>query len=140
MEDLKAPSDFARMVLIVEQTGSDDSIRTRVHKRGETVTWKGNAPLTMKRNTMRMIGVTKNITPREEGFQNKIAQGQVNPFKVEFITYVKEIHSRRDQIPRAPPVIKGMNSKKYLQLPYKLSAKLMFIPKKFKMSNILRYN
>ncbi|XP_070034958.1 uncharacterized protein [Nicotiana tomentosiformis] len=45
-----------------------------------------------------------------------------------------------DQTPGAPPVLKGPNSKKYVQLPYKPSAALALIPKHFKMHEVPKYD
>lgn len=52
----------------------------------------------------------------------------------------KEFHARMDQIPGAPPVLKGPDSKKYMQLPFKQSAAPEFILKKFKMPDIPKYD
>ncbi|XP_070032699.1 uncharacterized protein [Nicotiana tomentosiformis] len=45
-----------------------------------------------------------------------------------------------DQIPGAPPVLKGQNSKKYTQLPYKPSATPELISKWFKMHDVPKYD
>ncbi|MCD7453857.1 hypothetical protein HAX54_022353 [Datura stramonium] len=45
-----------------------------------------------------------------------------DPFRIEFLKCVKEIHTRMDHIPGASLVLKGTDSKKYTQLPYKPSA------------------
>lgn len=45
-----------------------------------------------------------------------------------------------DQIPGAPPVLKGPDSKKYTQLPYKPSAAPELIPKRFKMPEVPKYD
>lgn len=45
-----------------------------------------------------------------------------------------------DQIPGAPRVLKGPDSKKYVQLPFKPSAAQKLIPKKFKMPDIRKYD
>nr|XP_018627617.1 uncharacterized protein LOC104100177 [Nicotiana tomentosiformis]XP_018627618.1 uncharacterized protein LOC104100177 [Nicotiana tomentosiformis] len=53
---------------------------------------------------------------------------------------MKEVNTRMDQIPGAPPVLEGPNSKKYIQLPYKLSAAPELIPKRFKMPKVPKYD
>ncbi|XP_075101961.1 uncharacterized protein LOC142177379 [Nicotiana tabacum] len=45
-----------------------------------------------------------------------------------------------DQIPRAPPVLKEPDSKKYTQLPYKPTATPELIPKRFTISDVLKYD
>lgn len=45
-----------------------------------------------------------------------------------------------DQIPGASLVLKGLESKKCIQIPFKGSATSDFIPKRFKISNIPKYN
>ncbi|XP_070042720.1 uncharacterized protein [Nicotiana tomentosiformis] len=52
----------------------------------------------------------------------------------------KEFHARMDQIPSAPPVLKGPESKKYTQLSFKPSAALELIPKIFMMPDIPKYD
>ncbi|XP_070045676.1 uncharacterized protein [Nicotiana tomentosiformis] len=52
----------------------------------------------------------------------------------------KEFHARMEQIPGAQPVLKGPDSKKYMQLIFKPSAAPDLIPKRFKMPNILKYD
>lgn len=52
----------------------------------------------------------------------------------------KLFYAQMDLIPGAPLVLKGPDSKKYTQLPFKSSAALELILKRFKMSNIPKYN
>lgn len=74
-----------------------------------------------------------------------------DPFKIEFMRFMremnehmeqnaKEFHARMDQITGAPPVLKGLDSKKYTKLLFKPSATLELIPKRFKMSDIPKYD
>lgn len=53
---------------------------------------------------------------------------------------VETYNSRVDQIPGAPPMIKGLYSKKFVQKPFSSSAALKAIPKKFCMPEIPKYN
>nr|XP_016501323.1 PREDICTED: uncharacterized protein LOC107819697 [Nicotiana tabacum] len=45
-----------------------------------------------------------------------------------------------DQIPGALPVLKGLDSKKYTQLPYKPSTAPKLVPKRFKMPSVPKYD
>ncbi|XP_070013894.1 uncharacterized protein [Nicotiana sylvestris] len=49
-------------------------------------------------------------------------------------------NSRVDQILGAPPVLKGLDAKKFIQKPFPQSAAPMPIPKKFRMPDIPKYN
>ncbi|XP_070053686.1 uncharacterized protein [Nicotiana tomentosiformis] len=49
-------------------------------------------------------------------------------------------NSRVDQIPGAPPILKGVDSKKFVQKPFPPSAAPKPIRKKFHMPKILKYN
>ncbi|XP_060210667.1 uncharacterized protein LOC132637623 [Lycium barbarum] len=53
---------------------------------------------------------------------------------------LENYNSRVDQIPGAPPVLKGSNLKKFVQMPFPLSAAPMKIPKRFRMPDIPKYN
>ncbi|XP_070049957.1 uncharacterized protein [Nicotiana tomentosiformis] len=53
---------------------------------------------------------------------------------------MREVNARLDQIPGAPPVLKGLESKKYTKLPYKPSATPKLIPKRFKMPDVPKYD
>nr|XP_016461916.1 PREDICTED: uncharacterized protein LOC107785190 [Nicotiana tabacum] len=53
---------------------------------------------------------------------------------------VETYNSRVDQIPGAPPVLKGLDAKKFIQKPFPSSAAPMPIPKKFHMPDIPKYN
>ncbi|XP_019225149.1 PREDICTED: uncharacterized protein LOC109206746 [Nicotiana attenuata] len=53
---------------------------------------------------------------------------------------MKEVNARIDQIPGAPPILKGPDSKKYTKFPYKPSAAPELIPKRFKMPKMPKYN
>ncbi|XP_059310228.1 uncharacterized protein LOC132061418 [Lycium ferocissimum] len=53
---------------------------------------------------------------------------------------VETYNSRVDQIPGAPPLLKGPNSKRYVQRPFPPSAAPKLIPKRFKMPDIQKYN
>ena len=52
----------------------------------------------------------------------------------------KEFHVQIDQTQGAPLVLKGPDTKKYFQLPFKPSADPELIPKRFKIPDILKYN
>nr|XP_016478591.1 PREDICTED: uncharacterized protein LOC107799962 [Nicotiana tabacum] len=77
---------------------------------------------------MRML---EELTKRIEWGEKKIED---NDKKVE--TY----NSRVDKIPGAPPVLKGLDAKKFIQKPFLPSAAPKPIPKKFRMPNIPKYN
>ncbi|MCE0482585.1 hypothetical protein HAX54_041494 [Datura stramonium] len=51
--------------------------------------------------------------------------------------YEREIHSRMNQILRAPLI---SDTKKYSKLPFKSSATPTLIPKRFKMPDLLKYD
>ncbi|XP_070034677.1 uncharacterized protein [Nicotiana tomentosiformis] len=53
---------------------------------------------------------------------------------------VKTYNSRVDQIPRAPPILKGLDSRKFVQKPFPPSAAPKPIPKIFCMLEIPKYN
>ncbi|XP_060202765.1 uncharacterized protein LOC132631184 [Lycium barbarum] len=53
---------------------------------------------------------------------------------------VENYNSRVDQILGAPPVLKGSDSKKFVQMPFPPSAAPMKIPKRFRMPDILKYS
>ncbi|XP_070039492.1 uncharacterized protein [Nicotiana tomentosiformis] len=53
---------------------------------------------------------------------------------------MREVNARIDQIPGAPPVLKGSDSKKYIQLPYKSSAEPELTLKRFKMPEVPKYD
>ncbi|XP_060172035.1 uncharacterized protein LOC132603136 isoform X1 [Lycium barbarum] len=53
---------------------------------------------------------------------------------------VETYNSRVDQIPGAPPLLKGPNSKRYIQRPFRPSAAPKLIPKRFKMPDIQKYD
>ncbi|XP_070014413.1 uncharacterized protein [Nicotiana sylvestris] len=53
---------------------------------------------------------------------------------------MREVNTRMDQIPGTPPVLKGPDSKKYTQLPYKPSAATNLIPKRFKMPEVPKHD
>ncbi|XP_070041246.1 uncharacterized protein [Nicotiana tomentosiformis] len=53
---------------------------------------------------------------------------------------VKTYNSRVDQIPRAPPILEGLDSKRFVQKPFPSSAAPKPIPKKFRMPEIPKYN
>ncbi|XP_060182307.1 uncharacterized protein LOC132611971 [Lycium barbarum] len=71
------------------------------------------------------------LTKRVESSEKKI---EANDKKVE------NYNSRVDQIPGAPPVLKGLDSKKFVQMPFPPSAAPMKIPKRFRMPDIPKYN
>ncbi|XP_070022206.1 uncharacterized protein [Nicotiana sylvestris] len=73
----------------------------------------------------------KDLTKRIESVERKI---EANDKKVE--TY----NSWVDQISRAPPILKGLDSKKFVQKPFPPSAAPKLIPKKFYMLEIPKYN
>nr|XP_016440513.1 PREDICTED: uncharacterized protein LOC107766247 [Nicotiana tabacum] len=77
---------------------------------------------------MRML---EELTKRIESGEKKIED---NEKKVE--TY----NSCVDQISGAPPVLKGLDAKKFIQKSFPLSAALMPIPEKFRMYDIPKYN
>ncbi|MCD9645726.1 hypothetical protein HAX54_034863, partial [Datura stramonium] len=53
---------------------------------------------------------------------------------------LRELHAHMDQIPSAPALLKGSDSQRYMEQPYKSSATLKAIPERFRMSNILEYD
>ena len=53
---------------------------------------------------------------------------------------VETYNSRVDQIPGAPPIVKGPDSKRYIQRPFPPSAAPKLIPKRFKMPDIQKYD
>ncbi|XP_070019942.1 uncharacterized protein [Nicotiana sylvestris] len=53
---------------------------------------------------------------------------------------VETYNSRVDQIPGAPPVLKGMDSKKFIQRPLPKEAAPKPIPKNFRMPELPKYN
>ncbi|XP_060189656.1 uncharacterized protein LOC132618652 [Lycium barbarum] len=53
---------------------------------------------------------------------------------------VETYNSRVDQIPGAPPILKGPDSKRYIQRPFPPSAAPKLIPKRFKMPDIQKYD
>ncbi|XP_059294496.1 uncharacterized protein LOC132047471 [Lycium ferocissimum] len=71
------------------------------------------------------------LTKRVESGEKKI---EANDKKVE------NYNSRVDQISGAPPVLKGPDSKKFVQMPFSPSAAPMKIPKRFRMPDIPKYN
>ncbi|XP_070036913.1 uncharacterized protein [Nicotiana tomentosiformis] len=71
------------------------------------------------------------LTKRIKSGEKKI---EANDKKVE--TY----NSRVDQIPGAPPILKGLDSKKFVQKPFPPSAAPKPIPKKFRNPEIPKYN
>lgn len=71
------------------------------------------------------------LTKRVESGEKKI---EANDKKVQ--TY----NSRVDQIQGAPPIMKGLYSKKFVQKPFPPSAASPPIPKKFRMPEIPKYN
>ncbi|XP_060182040.1 uncharacterized protein LOC132611662 [Lycium barbarum] len=71
------------------------------------------------------------LTKRVESGENKI---EANDKKVE------KYNSRVNQIPGAPLVLKGPDSKKFVQIPFPPSAAPMKIPKRFRMPDIPKYN
>nr|XP_016455166.1 PREDICTED: uncharacterized protein LOC107779289 [Nicotiana tabacum] len=102
--------------------------------------------------------VNNNTIRGEVGFEGAGGTGRIScndnrndPFKTELMRFMremnkqmdrntKEFHTRMDQILGAPPVLKGPDSKKYTQLPFKSSAAPELIPKRFKMSDIPKYD
>ncbi|XP_059281285.1 uncharacterized protein LOC132034979 [Lycium ferocissimum] len=71
------------------------------------------------------------LTKRVESDEKKI---EANDKKVE------NYNLRIDQIPGVPPVLKGPDSKKFVQIPFPPSAAPMKIPKRFRMPDIPKYN
>jgi len=53
---------------------------------------------------------------------------------------VETYNSRVDKIPGAPQILKGLDSRKFVQKPFPPSAAPKPIPKKFRMPKILKYN
>ncbi|XP_070002984.1 uncharacterized protein [Nicotiana sylvestris] len=53
---------------------------------------------------------------------------------------VKTYNSKIDQIPGAPPVLKGVDSKKFIQRPFPEEAAPKPFPKKFRMPELPKYN
>ncbi|XP_070032231.1 uncharacterized protein [Nicotiana tomentosiformis] len=79
----------------------------------------------------KVMNMLEELTKRVESGEKKI---QVNDNKVE--TY----NSGVDQIPRAPPILNGPDSKRFIQKPFPLSAAPKPIPKIFCMPYIPKYN
>nr|XP_009800539.1 PREDICTED: uncharacterized protein LOC104246427 [Nicotiana sylvestris] len=77
---------------------------------------------------MRML---EELTKMIESEEKKIED---NDKKVEIY------NSHVDQIPGAPPVLRGLDAKKFLQKPFPPSAAPMPIPKKFRMPDVPKYN
>ncbi|XP_070052012.1 uncharacterized protein [Nicotiana tomentosiformis] len=71
------------------------------------------------------------MTKQIESWEKKI---EANDKKVE------TLNSRVDQIPGASPILKGLDSKKFVQKPFPPSAAPKPIPKKFRMPEIAKYN
>ncbi|XP_070049200.1 uncharacterized protein [Nicotiana tomentosiformis] len=71
------------------------------------------------------------LTKRIESGENRI---EANDKKVETYKF------RVDQIPGAPPILMGLDFKKFVQKPFPLSAAPKLIPKKFRMPEIPKYN
>ncbi|XP_070003812.1 uncharacterized protein [Nicotiana sylvestris] len=78
-----------------------------------------------------IMKMLEELTKRIESGEKRIED---NDKKVE--TY----NSRVDQIPGAPPVLKGLDAKKFIQKPFPSSTAPMPIPKKFRMPDIPKYN
>ncbi|XP_070031011.1 uncharacterized protein [Nicotiana tomentosiformis] len=78
-----------------------------------------------------IIKMLEELTKRVESGEKKI---EANDKKVE--TYNFKV----DQIPRAPPILKGIDSKKFVQKPFSPSASPKPIPKKFRLPEIAKYN
>ena len=53
---------------------------------------------------------------------------------------IETYNSRVDQIPGAPPILKGPDSKRFIQKPFLLSTTRKLIPKRFRMPDIPMYN
>ncbi|XP_070031129.1 uncharacterized protein [Nicotiana tomentosiformis] len=77
------------------------------------------------------LGTTPEITKLLEELTKRV---EANDKKVETYNF------RVDQIPGAPPMIKGLDSKKFIQKPFPSSAAPKPIPKKFRMPEIPKYN
>lgn len=60
----------------------------------------------------------------------------VESSKEEFMRSLKELHTRMDHALGTPSLLKGPDSKKYVQFPYKPSIAPKPIPKRFRMSDI----
>ncbi|XP_070032591.1 uncharacterized protein [Nicotiana tomentosiformis] len=54
--------------------------------------------------------------------------------------FMREVNARMDQISGVPLILKGLDSKKYTQLPHKSSATPELIPKRFKMLEMPKYD
>ncbi|XP_070020210.1 uncharacterized protein [Nicotiana sylvestris] len=78
-----------------------------------------------------IMKMLEDLTKRIESSEKKI---EANDKKAE--TY----NSRVDQILGSPSILKGVDSKKFVQKPFPSSAALKPIPKKFKMPNLPKYN
>ncbi|XP_070029660.1 uncharacterized protein [Nicotiana sylvestris] len=78
-----------------------------------------------------IVKMLEDLTKRIESGEKMIA---ANEKKVE--TY----NSRVDQIPGAPPVLKCLDSKKFIQRPFPKEAAPKPIPKKFRMPKLPKYN
>ncbi|XP_060202897.1 uncharacterized protein LOC132631328 [Lycium barbarum] len=78
-----------------------------------------------------LIRMLEELTKQVESSEKKI---EANDKKVE------NYNSRVDQIPGAPPVLKGPDSKKFIQMSFPPSAAPMKMPKRFRMPDIPKYN
>ncbi|XP_070055424.1 uncharacterized protein [Nicotiana tomentosiformis] len=94
-------------------------------------------PIT-ERSNENELGANPEIIKKLEELTKRIKSGEkkieANDKKVE--TY----NSRVDQIPGAPPILKGLDSKKFVQNPFPPSAAPKLIPKKFRIPEIPKYN
>ncbi|XP_070050692.1 uncharacterized protein [Nicotiana tomentosiformis] len=87
-----------------------------------------------------------NNTPRDEvgsdgsGGSRSVLNNDNDLFKKELLLFMEEVNARMNQIPGALPILKDPNSKKYIHLPYKLSAAPKLIPKHFKMPEVPKYD
>lgn len=88
----------------------------------------------MVRSNEQESGINPEIIKMFEELTKRIVSGEkrieANDKRVE--TY----NSRVDQIPRAPLILKGLDSKKFVQKPFPPSAAPKPIPKKFRMLEI----
>ncbi|XP_070049816.1 uncharacterized protein [Nicotiana tomentosiformis] len=78
-----------------------------------------------------IIKMLEDLTKRIETGEKRIEENDKK---------VKTYNSRVNQIPGVPPMLKGLDSKKFVQKPFSPSAAPNPIPKKFHMPKIPKYN
>ncbi|XP_070020974.1 uncharacterized protein [Nicotiana sylvestris] len=91
-----------------------------------------------KRSNGSGSGTDPTIIRMLEELTNRIESGEKNIEDND--KRLETYNSRVDQIPGAPPVLKGLDAKKFIQKSFPPSAASKPIPKKFRMPDISKYN